>query len=88
MRERKIKNSSAKGGKITLIKSTRLQFLGLDKGGGPKMKSIQPQVLYVTAIIMIFSLLLWIAALFFVYLADDWGSPAVDERSVPAPRAY
>ena len=48
----------------------------------------KPQVLYVTAIIVIISLLLWIAALFFGYLADDWRSPAADERSVPAPRTY
>ena len=52
------------------------------------MKSFKPQVLYVTAIIVIFSVLLWIAALFFVYLADDWSSPAADERSVPSPRTY
>jgi Ca2+/Na+ antiporter len=52
------------------------------------MKSVKPQVPYVAAIIVIFSLLLWIAALFFVYLADDRSSPAVDERSVPAPRTY
>ena len=88
LRERKIKNFSAKGGKIILITSTRLRFLSLDKGGEPKMKSVKPQVLYVTAIIVIFSLLLWIAALFFVYLADDWSSPTADERSVPAPRTY
>ena len=88
LRERKIKNFSAKGGKIILIKSTRLRFLNLDKGGEPKMKSIQPQVLYVTTIIVILSLLFFLVALFIGYLADDWSSPAADERSVPAPRTY
>jgi hypothetical protein len=52
------------------------------------MKTVKPQVLYVTAIIVVISLLLWAASLFFVYLADDWSSPAADERSVPAPRTY
>ena len=52
------------------------------------MKTVKPQVLYVTAIIVIMSLLFWIAALFFGYLADDWRSPAADEKRVPAPRAY
>lgn len=52
------------------------------------MKTIKPQVLYLTAIIVIISVMFWIAALFFVYLADDWSSPAADERSIPAPRNY
>jgi hypothetical protein len=88
LRERKIQNFSAKGGKIILITSTRLRFLNLDQGGEPKMKSIQPQVLYVTAIIILVCLLFWVAALFIGYLADDWNSPAADERSIPAPRTY
>jgi hypothetical protein len=52
------------------------------------MKTVKPKVLYLTAIIVIICLLLWVACLFFVYLADDWSSPAADERSVPAPRDY
>lgn len=52
------------------------------------MKTVKPQVLYVTAIIVIMCLLLWIASLFFVYVADDWSSPPADERSIPAPRTY
>lgn len=62
--------------------------INIKKVATAMMKSVKPQVLYVTAIIVIFSLLLWIAALFFVYLADDWSSPAADERSVPAPMTY
>jgi hypothetical protein len=52
------------------------------------MKTVKPQVLYVTAIIAVISFMLWITSLFFVYLADDWGSPTADERSVPAPMTY
>jgi hypothetical protein len=52
------------------------------------MKTVKPQVLYVSAIIVIMSLLFWITALFFGYLSDDWSSPAADEKSVPAPRTY
>jgi hypothetical protein len=52
------------------------------------MKSVKPQVLYVTAIIVTISLLFFLVALFIGYLADVWSSPAADERSVPAPRTY
>ena len=52
------------------------------------MKTVKSRVLYGTAIIVIMSLLFWVAAFFFVYLADDWSSPAADEMSVPAPRTY
>ena len=52
------------------------------------MKAIKPRYLYVTAIVFAVSLLVWMAALFFVYVADDWVVPAASERSVPAPRTY
>jgi hypothetical protein len=52
------------------------------------MKTVKPQVMYVAAIVVIISLLFWIAALFIGYVADDLSSPAADERSVPAPRTY
>ena len=52
------------------------------------MKTVKPQVMYVAAIVVVISVLFWIAALFVGYVADDWGSPAADESSVPAPRAY
>lgn len=52
------------------------------------MKTVKLQVLYLTAIIIIMSLIFWIAALFFVYLMDDWQAPAADGRSVPASRSY
>ncbi len=52
------------------------------------MKTVKPRFMYLTAIIVVMSLLFWAAAFFFVYLADDWTSPAADERSVPAPRTY
>jgi hypothetical protein len=53
------------------------------------MKTLKPQVMYVAAIVVVvISFMLWITSLFFVYLADDWSSPAADESSVPAPRTY
>ena len=52
------------------------------------MKTVRPRGLYATAIIIVMSLLFWAAAFFFVYLADDWTSPAADEMSVPAPKTY
>ena len=52
------------------------------------MKPLKPQVLVVTAIIIIFSFLFWVAWLLLGYVADDWSSPPADERSVPAARTY
>ena len=52
------------------------------------MKTVKPRVMYVAAIVVVISFMLWITSLFFVYLADDWSSPAADESSVPAPRTY
>lgn len=56
--------------------------------GDREMKAIKPQAMYVTAIIVIMSLLFFVAALFFGYVADDWASPAADERSFPPPMTY
>jgi hypothetical protein len=52
------------------------------------MKTVKPQVMYVAVIVVVISILFWIAALFVGYVADDWGSPAADESSVPASRTY
>jgi len=52
------------------------------------MTALKPQVLIVSAIVVIFSFIFWLALVFFAYVADDWRSPPADERSVPAPRAY
>lgn len=52
------------------------------------MRTVKTQTLYVAAVVVVISLLLWAASLFFVYVADDWSSPAASERSVPAPRTY
>ena len=62
--------------------------LNLVKGWLLKPQAYKPWVVSVIAIIVLASLVLWLAALFFGYLADDWNSPAVDERSVPAARTY
>jgi hypothetical protein len=52
------------------------------------MKTLKPQVLLVTSIIVILSILFWLAWLFAGYAADEWGSPPADEKSVPAARTY
>jgi len=53
-----------------------------------KMKTVKPQGLVVAAIIVILSLLFWMAWMFLGYVADDWSSPPADEMSVPAARTY
>jgi hypothetical protein len=52
------------------------------------MKTIKPQLLYGTPLVVLVSLVLWLAALLFVYLADDWLTPPPDERRIPAVRTY
>jgi hypothetical protein len=52
------------------------------------MKTVKPLVLYVMAIIIIICFVFWIATVFVGYMGDEWGSPPVDERSVPAPQTY
>ena len=49
-------------------------------------KTVGPPALSVMSIIIVICLLCWLAALFFIYVADDVTSPAWDEMSVPAPR--
>ena len=51
------------------------------------MKTLKPQVLGVTVIVVIFSFLFWFAWLFIAYVADEWSSPPVDERSGPAAKS-
>ena len=55
---------------------------------GSKMKTIKPDVLGVTMIVIIFSFLFWFGWLFVSYVADEWNSPPADERSIPAARSY
>jgi hypothetical protein len=60
----------------------------IHKNKRSKMRTLKPQALVVTAIIVILSLLFWMAWLFLGYVADEWGSPPADSRSVPAARTY
>ena len=53
-----------------------------------KMKTVGPEVLYVTAIVILVSIVLWLAVFFFIYVADEWLSPSANERSVPAATSY
>ena len=53
-----------------------------------KPQAYKPWVVSVIVIIVLASVVLWLTALFFAYLGDDWNSPAADERSIPAARTY
>ena len=52
------------------------------------MKTLKPEVLGVTMIVVTLSFLFWFAWLFVAYVADAWSSPPADERSVPAAKSY
>jgi hypothetical protein len=52
------------------------------------MKPSRPWVLYVMAIAMLFSVVIWLASLVVIYWADEYASPSWNEQSVPAPRTY
>ena len=62
--------------------------IGKQKETRAKMQMVKPQALVVTGIIVILSLLFWMAWLFLGYVADDWSSPPADERSAPAAKTY
>ena len=49
------------------------------------MKTVSPRVMYIAAIIVVICFVFWVAAFFYGYAADEWNSPAADERSYPAP---
>jgi uncharacterized membrane protein (DUF106 family) len=51
------------------------------------MKTLKPQVVIVTAIIIVFSFLFWMG-LFLGYVADAWILTPADDRSVPAAKTY
>ncbi len=79
------------GFRVFLIRSRNPEVgnpMNFDKRWSLETRIYKPQIVYVGAIIVLASLVLWLAALFFVYLADDWNSPAADERSIPAVRTY
>ena len=59
-----------------------------DYGPERAMRRLKPQALYITAIIVVMTLAIWVASLLFAYVADDWSSPAADERSIPPSRSY
>ncbi len=52
------------------------------------MRTVGPRVMYVAAIVVALCALFWVVALFLGYAADDWGTPAASERSVPPPLTY
>jgi hypothetical protein len=44
--------------------------------------------MYIAAVVVVICAALWVAALCLSYLADDWGTPAASESSVPATGTY
>jgi len=51
-----------------------------------RMRTVDIRGLYAVIIITILSVMLFTTSLVFIYLADDWASPALDENSYPAPK--
>jgi hypothetical protein len=51
-------------------------------------KTVGTRVMYIAAIIAVLCAVFWVVALTLGYVADDWGTPAVNEKSVPPPTAY
>ena len=51
-------------------------------------KQCRPWVLYVMAIAMLLSVVMWLTSLVVIYWADEYASPSWNEQSVPAPRTY
>ncbi len=52
------------------------------------MRTVGPRVMYIAAIVVVICALFWVWAFSLGYLADDWGTPAASERSVPPPMTY
>jgi multisubunit Na+/H+ antiporter MnhB subunit len=53
-----------------------------------RMRTVGPGVMYIAAIVMVFCALFWVTLFFYGYLADDVGTPAMSEGSVPPPLTY
>jgi hypothetical protein len=52
------------------------------------MKTLKPQALVVTVMILAFSLAFWAGLLVLEYVGDDWSSPPADSKSIPAEKTY
>ena len=53
-----------------------------------RMRTVGPRVMYIAAVVAVICALFWVTALFLGYAADDLGTPAASERSVPPPLTY
>jgi|GEM_PF-2919998 len=53
-----------------------------------RMRTLNPEVLGVVVIVVMFSFLVWYAWLFIACIADEWSAPAAHERNVPAVKTY
>lgn len=51
-------------------------------------RTVGPRAMYIAAVVVVICAALWVAALCLSYLADDWGTPAASESSVPATGTY
>jgi hypothetical protein len=51
-------------------------------------RAVGPRLMYIAAIIIVICAVFWGAVFFLGYVADDWGTPAASESSVPATETY
>jgi hypothetical protein len=51
-------------------------------------RTVGPRAMYIAAFVVVICAALWVTALCLGYLADDWGSPASSESSVPATETH
>jgi hypothetical protein len=51
-------------------------------------RAVGPRLMYIAVIIIVICAVFWGAVFFLGYVADDWGTPAASESSVPATETY
>ena len=51
-------------------------------------RTVGPRAMYIAAIIIVICAVFWGTVFFLGYVADDWGTPAASESSVPATETY
>jgi len=52
------------------------------------MRTVGPKVMYIAAIVVVLCAMFWVLAFALGYVADEQGTPAASERSVPPPLTY
>ncbi len=53
-----------------------------------RMRTVGPTAMYIAAVVAVICALFWVWVFCLGYVADDRGTPAASERSVPPPLTY